>query len=265
MKTVESFTRTTATATTKVDVPNTIANVGTFSSIKFFLRALCATLLLGMLVVMIITVTQLRGEGDGWMKSTGADLETTEMLNLNALAYAKSIFVQSFFEQMSTDVLVTADDLAVNVLDVASAPTTSPIVPSGAWLPLTGSYLRSYAMDSIPSGAEFTYSYPSAAVGAPFDTTMDNSGNFVSGYFSKTDVDSTTAAITQSSDETKALAAMDFKWQSLFSTSSTLPTTQSMISFVQLGLEDAYLRQFPYQMTALSSPTSCKIEDTTES
>jgi len=115
-------------------------------------------------------------------------------------------------------------------------------------------------MDGVTTGYEYLggYYYPGATVGAAYTTTMDNSGNYVSGYFSNTDTSSSAASTTQTSDETRAFSYMDMKFQSYFH-------SQSYLSFIQVGLEDAYLRQFPYQMSYLSEPTSCKVEDTTMS
>lgn len=63
-------------------------------TLKVYLYSLSALLLLGLVAVMGVAVYLLQTEGQGWMLEAGDSIESTEVLNLHAVAQIKSDFVK---------------------------------------------------------------------------------------------------------------------------------------------------------------------------
>lgn len=136
-------------------LPSSLSAVPWWTSLKAKLHMVNLLLLAGLVIVMILTIIQLRTDGSAWMQATGADLQSTEMANIASIAVLKAAFVQAYFQQMTTDVLIGAA-FASQMLN--HNLTVSPLRP--------GRFLNSYARDSMDP-----YSYSGATTSIPGTAT----------------------------------------------------------------------------------------------
>jgi hypothetical protein len=77
-----------------VEVPTEVVEVGWFTSLKSQLYMLSAVLLAGVTVTMIITVVALSRQGVTWMSTSSVDIDDVQVLNMQAMTYAKSVYVE---------------------------------------------------------------------------------------------------------------------------------------------------------------------------
>ena len=68
--------------------------VGWFTSLKSQLYMLSAVLVAGVTVTMIITVVALSRQGVTWMSTSSVDIDDVQVLNMQAMTYAKSVYVE---------------------------------------------------------------------------------------------------------------------------------------------------------------------------
>lgn len=90
------------TATVYVEMPTESQRTTIFSSIKNKFAALSTLIGLGIVIIMIITVAQLRVEGYDWMKNAGVTLEDAQMENLNTIASIKALYVEVSRQMIDT-------------------------------------------------------------------------------------------------------------------------------------------------------------------
>ena len=91
-----------------MEVPAEDVKVGWFTSLKSQLYMLSTVLLAGVTVTMIITVVSLSGQGATWMSTSSKEIDSVQVINMQAVAYAKSAYVEAYYQQLSTDVLIAA-------------------------------------------------------------------------------------------------------------------------------------------------------------
>ena len=77
-----------------VEVPSEVVEVGWFTSLKSQLYMLSAVLLAGVAVTMIITVVALSRQGVTWMSTSSVDIDAVQVLNMQAMTDAKSVYVE---------------------------------------------------------------------------------------------------------------------------------------------------------------------------
>jgi len=75
-------------------IPSEMAKVGWLTSLKSQLYLLSALLLTGIIITMIVTVVSLSKQGVTWMSSSTADIDNNQVLNMQALGFAKSVYVK---------------------------------------------------------------------------------------------------------------------------------------------------------------------------
>ena len=75
-------------------IPSEMAKVGWFTSLKSQLYLLSAVLLTGIIITMIVTVVSLSKQGVTWMSSSSTDIDNNQVLNMQALGFAKSVYVK---------------------------------------------------------------------------------------------------------------------------------------------------------------------------
>jgi len=221
-------------------IPKDNFKTSRFASISLKLYMLCILLLAGLLVVAILTIIDLWvAGGQTWMTETSTAMETKQMENLAAIAYAKSMFVAYFFQKVYVT-MESARQYSNNLFaDIISSSS------SRAALGITFVNAHNYALDSNANNL-YTGSSP----------------NSVSGYWINTHT--STPIWTQNScpscdSPSKKTSLLDLKFSSFM-------YTNSFASFVQLGLEtEGYFRNLPYTMSNYESPSKCTIEDQTAS
>lgn len=68
--------------------------VGLLTSLKSQLYMLSAVLLAGVTVTMIVTVVALSRQGATWMSKSSTEIDNVQVLNMRAVTYAKSVYVE---------------------------------------------------------------------------------------------------------------------------------------------------------------------------
>jgi hypothetical protein len=68
--------------------------VGWFTSLKSRLYALSGVVLAGVMVAMFITVVSLSRQGETWMSKSTSEIDHTQVINMQAVAHTKSIFIK---------------------------------------------------------------------------------------------------------------------------------------------------------------------------
>jgi hypothetical protein len=77
-----------------IDVPKENKKVGWFTSLKSQLYFMSFILLVGVTVTMLITVISVSTQGDTWMSSSATEIDNTQVVNMQAITDAKSVFAQ---------------------------------------------------------------------------------------------------------------------------------------------------------------------------
>jgi len=77
-----------------VTIPINVAQVGWFTSLKSQLYLLSAILLIGTTFTMIFTVVSLSSQGFTWMSKSTIEIINTQVTNMRAITFAKSVFVK---------------------------------------------------------------------------------------------------------------------------------------------------------------------------
>eukprot|EP01034_Spumella_vulgaris_P027036 gene27036-33697_t len=135
-------------------VPTDSKAVSTVASLKSQLLCLCALLLAGAVATMVVTIVSLHSEGANWMDVSSELLLATQLQNLQSVTDVKAVFVQSYFEQLSLDLLVGA----AYVTTLVNGSYTRPNFVS------QDEYLPSYSIDTLntyTSPVAKTYNYSS--------------------------------------------------------------------------------------------------------
>eukprot|EP01031_Cornospumella_fuschlensis_P028932 gene28932-34918_t len=208
--------------------------VGLFSSLATQLYSLAALLVIGMTVAMALTVVALNDEGQNWMSDSSDDIESSQIRNLEAITQAKATFVQTYFAQLTLDLLVAG----AYFTSLMSGDLTRANFPS------TNQYLASYSIDSFNPYSSL-----------PLDGSTD-----MSGYFVPTDAfcESTVGACLQTNqaNQTRLTSLLDLKLRSYFH-------AKNFLSFIQIGLDsDGLTRYLPYQYSSTySRPTRCQVQN----
>ena len=84
------------------NIPEGEKKVGYLTSLKSQLYLLAGVLLSGLLVTMIITVVSLSRQGVDWMRSATPLIDSNQISNMQAITYAKSIFIRVLITICST-------------------------------------------------------------------------------------------------------------------------------------------------------------------
>eukprot|EP01034_Spumella_vulgaris_P027194 gene27194-33882_t len=213
-------------------VPTETIEVTAAASLMTQLLFLCALLLAGSVATMIATVVSLHDEGQTWMDESSVLLFDSQLTNLQAITDVKAVYVQSYFQQLTVDLLMGAE----YVTSLASGNLTrSDFIAQRE-------YLTSYSIDSNnPYAAPTTKTY-----------------NY-SSYFVQSDncqASPSTCDATQVSNETRLTSLVDLRFRSYFH-------AQNVVNFVQLAVErDGYTRYLPYaKMSTNANPTTCQVND----
>jgi hypothetical protein len=77
-----------------LDVPEATTSVGWFTSLKSQLYGLSTVLLVGIAVTMIVTIVPLSRQGDAWMSDSTVQIDNTQVANMQAITFTKSVFVE---------------------------------------------------------------------------------------------------------------------------------------------------------------------------
>mmetsp|Transcript_20198 Transcript_20198/g.28960 ORF Transcript_20198/g.28960 Transcript_20198/m.28960 type:complete len:1519 (+) Transcript_20198:482-5038(+) len=209
-----------------------VIQVSYFSSLKSQLWGLSAILLIGIIVTMLVTVVSLSRQGATWMSTSTTVINAKQIANMEAITFAKSLYVKSYYQQLTMD-LNTA---AVFMTDLVNDNLTR-----SSWLE-EKDYLPSYTINLFdkperthlsPPTTDFSVYYSPDYAFCPCDNLYN-------------------------SNETRLTSLSDIKFRSFFH-------TYNFISFMQLGVEEhGFTRYLPYLSTPTSSnnpsqPTSCQI------
>jgi hypothetical protein len=73
------------------------STVGWLTSLKSQLYFLSGILLAGVMVTMVVTAVSLSKQGEKWMSTSSKEINSNQVLNMQALAYSKSAFVRVRF------------------------------------------------------------------------------------------------------------------------------------------------------------------------
>lgn len=209
--------------------------VGICTSIKSQLYFLAFLLLAGMMATLIMSIVSLADEGDKWTETSSSQLQSKQMMYLQAMAASKVVFVNTYFQQLSLDLLVGAQ---VYSLVNDKQLNRSSFITDNLYLP-------SYAIDP-----RNPYHLPNS------NYSLNNTGYFVS-----EDADCFRSAggcdATQTAYQTRLTSLLDIKLRSYF-------YTNNAFSFWQTAeVTDGFTRYLPYSATTTNSnPTSCVIAQT---
>lgn len=105
---VSSGTSSMPQVATAVNLPE--KRTSRFFTLRVYLFALAVLLIVGLLAIMAATIYLLQEEGDGWTAQTANLMETSEVLNLQTIATAKSSFVtvrkRNYLKRISCKLLI---------------------------------------------------------------------------------------------------------------------------------------------------------------
>lgn len=218
-----------------IDLSESSPLVGLCSSIKSQLYCSAFLLLAGMMMALIITIVFLADAGNQWTETSSNQLQAKQIAYLQAFADSKVVFVSSYFQKLSLDLLVGS---RVYALVNDQQLNRSAFIVNDLYLP-------SYAIDP-----RNPYHLPNS------NYSLANTGYFISEdadcFLSPGGCDS-----TQRAYQTRLTSLLDIKLRSYFYTGNAF-------SFWQTGeASNGFTRYLPYvPTTANSNPTSCAISET---
>lgn len=218
-----------------IDLSESSPLVGLCASIKSQLYCLALLLLAGMMMALIITIVFLADSGKQWTETSSTQLQAKQLTFLQAFAASKVVFVTSYFQQLSLDLLVGARVYSL----VNDQQLNRSAFIANHW------YLPSYSIDP-----RNPYHLPNS------NYSLANTGYFVSDdadcFRSPGGCDATHRAY-----QTRLTSLLDIKLRSYFYSGNAF-------SFMQTGeTMNGFTRYLPYvATTANSDPTSCVISKT---